>query len=252
MVTTSEILAALQPYLIESNKVNPNTPLLTSYGAGPVYIYRIPGTNPQVLVYISSGAVDCDGVTTNQCNINVDPAYQNDTSFHTSIDQPLNAAVLPYYVLPIAGSPYFDYTQNNIFGGQLALVMYQSNMNFGVFGDENADPQASGEMSYAMASSLGIDPNPNTGGVETGVTYIVFTGASNIVNPIEDPNLAATMGNSALNTMLSQISGNPPPITTCSQSQMKIFGNCVSTNKVVLGVGLLAGLALAVAILKKK
>ena len=243
MVTTSQILAAIQPFLTESNKVNPNTPLLTSYGTGPIYIYRLPGTNPQVLVYTSSGAIDCDGITTSQCSITTDPSYYPDTAFHTSTDQPLDASTLPFYVLPIAGSQYFDYSVNNIAGGQLGLAIYGNNMNFGVLGDENADAQATGEISYAMASSLGIDPDPNNGGIETGVTYILFTGSSNIVNPIENHSLAASMGNNALNTMLSQISSvTPPPGGTtpppggkgefncsplCTSTQICLLGTCV-------------------------
>ncbi len=52
-----------------------------------------------------------------------------------------------------------------------------------------------GEASYAMASSLGIDPNPASGGVDTGVTYIVFTGQGAVVIPIEDHASAVTLGN---------------------------------------------------------
>ncbi len=277
MVTVSEVLAAIQPFLIENNKINPNTPLQTSYGTGSVYVYKIPGTNPPVLVYQSSGAVDCDGVETSQCNINTDSAYQNDTSFHTSNNQPLNAAVLPFYVLPIAGSSYFDYTQNDINGGQLALVMYGNNMNYGVLGDENADERASGEISYAMASSLGINPDPSVGGVESGVTYIIFTSSSNIVSPIEDHNSAVSLGNNSLDLLMSQISappinnygcvngqclqgyGNlpagcnnactsPPPITGCINCDLTknycVAGTCIPKNYVIYGGVALGGILL--------
>jgi hypothetical protein len=51
-----------------------------------------------------------------------------------------------------------------------------------------------GEASYAMASALGIDPDPSTGGVDGGVAYIAFTGASAIVDPIEDHDDAVAVG----------------------------------------------------------
>ena len=34
-----------------------------------------------------------------------------------------------------------------------------------------------------MAQMLGIDPNPSTGGIDTGVAYIAFTGPSAVVVP---------------------------------------------------------------------
>src|SRR5512135_2943297 len=44
--------------------------------------------------------VDCDGKMSAQCNINTDPAYQNQTSATDSAGNPLDAATLPYVVVP--------------------------------------------------------------------------------------------------------------------------------------------------------
>lgn len=207
--TPTEILAKIQPLLIPANRINPNTPLYDSQDkTGQIYIYKLPGTNPVVLVFQSSGAIDCDGQKTTLCNINTDPWYQSETSFTQSDGKYLNAATLPWYVLPAAGSSYFDYTKNNIGGGQLGLVMYDNNMNYGVFGDENGDRQSIGEISYAMASSLGINPDPHYGGVSCcGVTFIVFTGSGNIVSPIESHDQAVTIGNTAMNKLWTQLGG---------------------------------------------
>ena len=117
---------------------------------------------------------------------------------------PLNAATLPYYVLPKKGQ-YFDYSVNGIHGGQLGSVLYSNNMNYGVFGDEDGTPNQIGEMSYAMASSLGIDPDPANGGVDSGVTYIIFTCSGSVVSPIEDQSQAVSMGNAAMTTLLNQL-----------------------------------------------
>ncbi len=40
-------------------------------------------------------------------------------------------------------------------------------------GDTGPD-EIIGEASYATAKALGIDPDPETGGTDSGVTYIVF------------------------------------------------------------------------------
>jgi len=201
--TTAGLLAKIQPLLVPANRINANT-LVTSYGTGTEYIYKLPGTNPVVLVAQSSGAVDCDGQTTTQCNTATDPQYQSDTSFHQSNGAALNAATLPFYVLPVVG-PYFDYTKNGIQGGQLGAIIYNNNMNYGVFGDECAVNNEIGEISYAMASSLGINPDPAVGGTTSGVTFIIFTGTGNVVSPIESHTQATTMGNGALATLWAQL-----------------------------------------------
>jgi hypothetical protein len=136
--------------------------------------------------------IDCDGQTTTQCSHQTDPAYQNVTSFSQSDGQPLIASSLPYIVVPLPSSR-FDYTQNDIQPGALAIVLYNGQLNYGVFGDEGPN-NIIGEASYAMAKSLGIDPDPATGGVDSGVTFIVLTGMGAVVNPIEDHNAAVTLG----------------------------------------------------------
>jgi hypothetical protein len=45
-----------------------------------------------------------------------------------------------------------------------------------------------------MAVRLGIDPDPSTGGVAGGVTYIAFTGAESKVELLEDHGEAVTVG----------------------------------------------------------
>lgn len=204
-INTTELLAKIQHLLTPENRINSKTPLVMTQGnREPIYIYKLPGTDPMVLVVQTSGAIDCDGKTTPQCNTNTDPKYYNDTSFSQSDGKSLDAATLPYYVLPIYG-PYFDYRQNGIQGGQLGAIIYGNNIEYGVFGDEDGSPNQIGEISYAMASSLGIDHDPSYGGVSSGVTFIIFTGSGNIVSPIENRSQASTMGNVAITTLMSQL-----------------------------------------------
>lgn len=136
--------------------------------------------------------IDCDGQTTAECNASADPWYQDQTSFTQSDGQPLIASELPYVVIPLP-SARFSYTASDILPGAVCIVICNGMIRYGVFGDEGPNAII-GESSYAMAASLGIDPDPATGGAESGVTYIVLAGADAVVSPIEDHQAAVTLG----------------------------------------------------------
>jgi hypothetical protein len=137
--------------------------------------------------------VDCDGLETATCNGNTDPWFQNDTSLHDSKGNPLDAASLPYVVVPLPSSR-FDYKASGVELGSVVAVIYGDRVVYGVFGDEGPSTII-GEASHAMASALGIDPDPATGGVDCcGVTYIVFPGAAAVVDPPEDHAAATALG----------------------------------------------------------
>lgn len=152
--------------------------------------------------WTSSMNVDCDGRSTVECNANTDPSYQPKTSFPQSDGGPLVAALVPYVVIPLPSSR-FDYVAAGIAPGALVAVMYNGTIAYGVFGDEGPD-NLIGEASYAMAKLLGIDPDPATGGVDHGVTYVVLTGDSAAVTPLEDPAAAAAKGPGLLEALVQQ------------------------------------------------
>ncbi|GHJ41448.1 glycoside hydrolase family 75 protein [Streptomyces sp. TS71-3] len=135
--------------------------------------------------------IDCDGKVTSQCNGDTDPWFQDDTAFHTSNDQPLTASSLPYVVVPSVSGTW-NYQSAGIKGGGVVAVIYNNKVEYAVVGDTG--PTAIiGEASYATASALGIDPDPETGGAESGVTYILFKNSQ--VSPIENHSAAVTLGN---------------------------------------------------------
>lgn len=147
--------------------------------------------------------IDCDGKTTATCSLMTDPAYQNMTSGTDSMGNPLDAASLPYVVVPLPSSR-FDYGAAGLTvdpTGSVILVLYKGQLAYGIFGDEGPD-NIIGEASVAMANLLGIDSNPATGGVDTGVTYIAFTGASARVTKNEDHAEAVTVGQARLAELL--------------------------------------------------
>jgi hypothetical protein len=155
--------------------------------------------------YTSGMNVDCDGKTTTQCNINADPDYQNQTSAVDSTGHPLDAANLPYVVLPIP-STIFSFGAHGVKLGQIIAVIYNGKLNYGVYGDSGPSADI-GEASYAMAKSLGIDPNPSTGGTSGPVTYIVFTGSSAVASPIEDHAGTVTKGQNLATNLLAANGG---------------------------------------------
>ncbi len=139
--------------------------------------------------------IDCDGGQGAICMS--DPDYLPDTSGVDSLGNPLDASTLPFMVIPLA-STRFRYTDYGIRTGQVALVMYNGRMVFGIFGD--AGPSSIiGEASFAMAEALGIPSSPRTGGVDSGVTYLVFTGTGARVTRNEDHAEAVSIGTSLLN-----------------------------------------------------
>jgi hypothetical protein len=126
--------------------------------------------------------IDCDGITTSNCNENTDPAYQDQTSFETSKGRSFQADSTHYFVIPLPSSR-FSYEDAGITPGSVAAVIFNNKVVYAVFADEGP-PDIIGEASFATAQALGIDPDPATGGTDSGVTYIVFPGK--VPNPVEN------------------------------------------------------------------
>ena len=142
--------------------------------------------------------VDCDGGSGATCRS--DPDYLPDTSAVDSSGNPLDASTLPFIVIPLPSSR-FRYGDHGISAGQVALVLYGDRMIYGIFGD--AGPSAIiGEGSFAMAQALGIPSSPRTGGVDSGVTYLVFTGAAARVAHNESHAEAVSLGEALLGGVL--------------------------------------------------
>jgi hypothetical protein len=146
--------------------------------------------------------VDCDGERSDVCNETTDPWYQNQTSGKTSDGKWLDASTLPYVVIP-GRSKLFDYRANDIDLGTVVAVLYKGRLAFGVFGDQGPD-EIIGEASYAMAKTLGINPDPENGGTSDEVVYIAFQGDDARSMPLEDHDKAVELGNTLLDRLLEQ------------------------------------------------
>ncbi|HKS48704.1 MAG TPA: glycoside hydrolase family 75 protein [Amycolatopsis sp.] len=136
--------------------------------------------------------IDCDGQRTSQCNEDTDCCFQPDTAFHQSDGKPLNAAKLPYIVVP-SPSGTWKYSSSGLKGGGSCAVIYNGNLVYAVIGD-TGPTSIIGEASYATAKALGVDPDPSNGGTDSGVTYICFKNST--VSPIENHDKATSTGES--------------------------------------------------------
>lgn len=134
--------------------------------------------------------IDCDGQVTAQCNADTDPWFQDDTAFHQSDGRPLNSAALPYVVVPSASS-IWNYSSAGIKGGGVVAVIYNNKVEYAVVGD-TGPTKIIGEASYSTAQALGIDPDPEFGGADSGVTYILFKNSQ--ASPIESHADAVSRG----------------------------------------------------------
>jgi len=138
--------------------------------------------------------IDCDGITTAHCpgsGADMDCCYQDQTSFsgpnsakNKEGDAALASENTPYVVIPQdVKFPGLD--TNN--GGNIVAVIYNGQLEFGVFGDTGPKDIA-GEASVRTAVGLGIPGSPANGGVGSGVTYIAFVGAGS--QPADMENLS--------------------------------------------------------------
>jgi len=146
--------------------------------------------------------VDCDGKMTAKCSLATDPDYMSQTAATDSMGDPLDAAALPFVVVP-GVSTRWSYRTAGLRMGSVVAVIFGDKVEYGVLGD--VGPVASiGEASYRMAELLGIDPNPRTGGTDAEVAYIAFTGTAAEVDVMEDHAMAVSIGIAHASALLGQ------------------------------------------------
>jgi hypothetical protein len=181
---------------------------ITSACARPVskgLLQSRPGRTPDVQVcglstaifWRSSMAILCAGKSTTTCNSTTDPQFQNSTTAKDSTGASLDAAALPYVEVS-ARTMTFDYSVDGpLKMGSVVAVVYRDRVAYGIVGTVGV-PDVIGDASYAMASALGINPDPMNGGVATNtVTYIAFTGPNAAVTVNEDHDEAQRIGEAA-------------------------------------------------------
>jgi len=143
--------------------------------------------------FIADMDVDCDGIDS-KCKGNPDGQGQTDYGA-------LAAYEVPWIVIP---ESFVNKNSKAIPGNNLAAVICNGKMFYGIFGDSNGDsPQVIGEASWRMATACFPDGKISgaNGHAPVDVTYIVFTGADAVLpktalskNYITDFSVLKTMG----------------------------------------------------------
>ncbi len=146
--------------------------------------------------------IDCDGGSSAVCKS--DPDYQASTSAKDSTGDYVDASKVPFLVVPSAGGGFDPKSFGIKTGwsgyGSAGVMIYGGRVLYGPYAD--AGPaRVIGELSQAAAAVLGMSTSPTTGGVASGVTYIVFTGDA-YVEPIESLTDARRVGESLAKALL--------------------------------------------------
>jgi hypothetical protein len=227
-VTPAQALAAVQANMTTANKVNTKPHINTMTRAMNVNVYQVA---TGVYAYTSSMAIDDDG-----SDPDPDPDHQGETTFQDSNGAQLAAHHVPFYVLGddcwdrVSPCPHFFYKDHNIKGRQFALMFYNGQVIGSIFGDTQTannqttsdnDSRELGEASVKAASLLGIPSSGTTGGVDNGVTVVIFSGSSWIVNGTNS-NLnanAQAMVQKALDSLGTGTGTSPTPSPTGSTFQ---------------------------------
>ena len=186
--TAAQVLAAIQAHMTATDQVNTKPHINTMTRAMNVNVYQV---TTGVYAYASSMAVDTDG-----SDPDPDPDHQSETTWTDDAGAYLGAHHVPYYVLgdycydKVAPCPHFYYAEHDITGLQFALVFYDGKVIGAVFGDTQGDSvtptsdndsRELGEAAVHSATLLGIPDSGTTGGVDSGVTVVIFSGAQWVV-----------------------------------------------------------------------
>jgi hypothetical protein len=187
--TAAQVLAGVKKNMTSSKQVNSKPHINTMTRAKNVNVYQVASG---VYAYTSSLAVDTDG-----SDPDPDPDHQGQTTFKDSSGKYLGAHHVPFYVLGDdcwdrkSPCPHFFYKDHNIKGRQFALMFYKGKCIGAVFGDTQTgnsqttssnDSRELGEASVKAAQLLGINGSGTSGGVNNGVTVVIFSGSSWVVN----------------------------------------------------------------------
>jgi hypothetical protein len=191
--TPAQVLAGVQQASTSDTQVNTEPHINTMTRDMNVNVYQpVPG----VYSYTSSLAVDDDGSDPDS-----DPDHQDQTTFQDDDGNQLAAHHVPYFVLgddcwdQVSPCPHFFYQEHDIQGLQFALMFYNGQVIGSIFGDTQTgndqttsdnDSRELGEASVKAASLLGIPDSGIDGGVDNGVTVVIFSGPDWVVSGTND------------------------------------------------------------------
>jgi len=144
------------------------------------------------LFYEAKFAIDADGSAP---AAGTDATGQSNTTLHDRNDAPLNSDKFPFIVLPlnqqtnkqaIAGRTL---NQMGAQLGDLGVVLYKNGKVVPVVYGDRGPALRLGEGSMIVARALGINDDPNKGGIDKGeippgIVHLVFPGTTDAPNKI--------------------------------------------------------------------
>ncbi len=221
--TPAQVLAGVQANMTTANKVNSKPHINTMTRAQNVNVYQVASG---VYAYTSGMAIDTDGSDSDP-----DPDHQGQTTWTDSSGKYLGAHHVPFYVLGDdcwdrkSPCPHFFYQEHSMTGRQFALIFYNGSVIGAIFGDTQTannqttsdnDSRELGEASVKAAQLLGIPSSGTTGGVDNGVTVVMFSGPSWVVNGTNANLNANTQARvqEALDSLGASMGGTPPTGST--------------------------------------
>jgi N-acetylmuramoyl-L-alanine amidase len=138
----------------------------------------------KAVYYAAKFAIDGDG---SGGNLEDDPVHQSDTSLHNADNQPLNSRRYPFIVLPLppveSGVERLD--NHGVKLGDLGVCIFRNGRVVPVLYGDKGPRRKIGEGSMLAASQLGINPDPNIGGIDAteippGIVHVVFPGSNDV------------------------------------------------------------------------
>jgi len=156
-------------------------------GIVPGSFHRFPATSQLTsgaLFYEAKFAIDGDG---SGGNSEGDPTHQVDTSLHDAQGRPLNSRRFPFIVLPLRhnrpGRP--QWSELGVELGDLGVCFFKNGASCAVLFGDSGPAVKLGEGSMVAAEMLGIDSDPNVGGIDAGeippgILHFVFPGSRKV------------------------------------------------------------------------
>lgn len=111
----------------------------------------------EIVTFTADMDIDCDGLGGNPFH---DPYFQPDTRLHVH-GRPLHAELVPYVVVPPL---VLAKTKGKVLGCQCKVTNLKNKYEAPAVVGDSGPTKKIGEGSPALASLLGLDPNPNRGG----------------------------------------------------------------------------------------
>ncbi|MFA6004398.1 MAG: glycoside hydrolase family 75 protein [Elusimicrobiota bacterium] len=144
-----------------------------------VKVFRLETEGPtKPVAFVADMDIDADGAGGAWKR---DRTGQSETSLKYSNGESLDPGRLPFVVIPLDFPKKFK----DVGLGDYSAVSFKGKTVYGIVGDFGPRGVL-GEASISMAASLGIDPDPNRGGTENPVTYVLFPGTRD-PEPSRDP-----------------------------------------------------------------